>query len=109
MRLSQFKKKRYLRLVIDLDDLEVYPAPYHKLVKLVKDDRSFVKDGHWHVYPVGFSMNRKILYIVCPYCGEIHGHSNGVGSRVIHCRNKDNENYIIAKGVDDEQQSGHAL
>lgn len=36
------------------------------------------------------SKNRKYTFLVigCPYCGELHEHSEGLGYRVPHCPNR---------------------
>lgn len=86
MRLSKFKKVPYVRLAIDLNDLRTHPAPYHQKVILATDSRSCKLGDMWQVRPIGFSWNMKVVYIVCPYCGEIHSHTNSYGHRVSHCR-----------------------
>ena len=96
MRFSEFKRRRDVDFLIDLGELEIYPAPHNKLVKLVRDGRSYVGDGgFWKIRPLAFSWNRKTLFIACPYCGEIHEHSNAPGHRVSHCKQRNNEGYVL--------------
>lgn len=39
------------------------------------------------------SMDRKLKYVFqligCPYCGEVHNHSDGPGYRIPHCHNRE--------------------
>ena len=95
MRISEFKRllrQKYLqsgpiRLMVSLDELYVYPSAKNKLINLVCDGRSVEVDGRWHIQPIAISDSA--VYIVCPYCHEIHLHGNadGVfeGVRVPHC------------------------
>ena len=51
-------------------------------------------------YPVilPFAIQKSIVYIICPYCGAIHVHSNNEGFRVSHCKHKNNQpEYFIKK------------
>lgn len=99
MRLSYFKKRikdRYsppVEVLIDLDSLEKYHPDNNKLIVLVRDSRSYQKDGYWHIYPIALS--RSQVYIVCPYCGEIHAHGNDKGGyegfRVPHCHPREHD------------------
>jgi ribosomal protein L32 len=103
MRYSEFKKelnswefKRYGKLLINLEDLEVYKG--ERNTKLVKDGRSYFDGGCWHMYPIALSDVH--VYVVCPYCGEIHLHGNITGdydgNRVQHCRGHHSDpNYNI--------------
>ena len=96
MRFSEFKKQRNIRLLIDLEDLEVYHPPNHKLIRLVKDSRSFVGDnGYWYVYPI--AVDDLHSFMVCPYCGKVHvhGYSDDTGHRVAHCADNDNRGYFL--------------
>ena len=97
MRFSEFKTLRNVRKIYNINALEVYHPPNHKLRKLVKDGRSYICDegrwkGYWQIYPIG--IDRFHVYIVCPYCGDIHLHGNAPGHRVSHCLN-DNKGYVI--------------
>ncbi len=91
MRFTEFKRSipqlESGRVLIDLDSLEKYPSDNNKLTVLVRDRRSFQRDGVWHVYPIALSESQ--AYIVCPYCGEIHVHGNNKGDyegfRSVHC------------------------
>ena len=90
-------KKRYKDsedLCVELDKLETYKKGNDLLLK---DVRSELIDGIWNVHPI--MMNDKIIYIVCPYCGEVHSHGAGSGSytgtRVIHCKDEDTGIYDI--------------
>lgn len=84
MRLRRFEKEKGIKLMIDLKTLEIYHAKANKNVKLCFDKRSYVgEDGFWHVYPIGYKWNQ--IFIVCPYCGEIHVHGYGEGHRGEHC------------------------
>lgn len=58
--------------------------------KAIKDSRSYEKDGKWYVFPI--AITPKQVYIVCPFCGQIHLHGytpdkNGnSGFRRSHCK-----------------------
>lgn len=79
---------------VDLSVLEIYTE---KRRKLVRDKRSFTDaEGHPHIHPL--VITGKGIYIVCPYCGEIHFHTREPGDRVPHCsdfKNQQKRNYII--------------
>lgn len=79
---------------IDLSVLETYTE---RRRKLVRDKRTFTDaNGHPHVHPLFALVNE--VYIVCPYCGEIHSHSKAPGYRVPHCDdavNRNKPNYCI--------------
>lgn len=94
MRFSKFKK--YIRkwpfiytgeVLINLENLETYHPENDKRVILVKDSRSYQKNGVWCIYPI--AKDKHQVHIVCPYCGEIHSHGNNTGHyegmRVPHC------------------------
>lgn len=86
--LKEYKEK------IDLSVLETYTE---RRRKLVRDKRTFTDaNGHPHVHPL-FALGNEV-YIVCPYCGEIHSHSKAPGYRVPHCNdvvNRNKPNYCI--------------
>lgn len=76
-------------LFIDLNDLGVIEWDGGK--KLVIDGRSFDSPpGWWHVYPV--ALDKTHVYIVCPFCGNIHLHGAGGGDyeghRIAHCNSR---------------------
>lgn len=59
---------------------------------VVIDHRTYISpdDESWHVYPVALTI--KGVYIVCPYCGQIHVHGvnpggHYAGHRLDHCDN----------------------
>ena len=90
MRYSEFKKYitrqpfTYTRkLLINLEDLEMYHPENNKRTILVKDPRSYQKNGIWQIYPIATS--QKQVHIVCPYCGQIHSHGKAIGTRLPHC------------------------
>jgi len=93
---------RHAELVINLNDLDIYHPPKDKRINLVRDPRSFQIDGIWHIYPIATS--RRQVYIICPYCGEIHRHGRDTdiytdiyeGYRVPHCH-PDAPNYKILR------------
>lgn len=92
MQLSEYK--RLVRRRIDpvkplyqLEKLEQLPAEKVRKTHAI-DHRSFVDSkGYWNVYPIGTDEHH--VYIVCPYCHEIHCHGNAHGEyeglRVPHC------------------------
>ncbi len=92
MRFSEFKRhildQPSGKLLIDLDDLEIYHPDNNKVIKLVRDKRSYLDRGRWHIYPIAVTDTQ--AYIVCPYCGEIHLHGNEKGDysgdREAHCK-----------------------
>jgi len=100
MRFSEYKKERDVTHCADIGELEVYNPPNSKLIKLIRDERSYIADydgfgDYWHVFPIGYDNIH--VYIVCPFCGEIHihGRSNSNGHRVSHCRELNNKGYVI--------------
>ena len=103
MRLSRFKQDKSIELAVDVNSLEEYRAPGNS-VRLCSDTRSFLDDeGYWNVYPIGF--NSAQVYVVCPYCGEIHIHGRGQepeykyqGHRASQCLAGNNNGYIILRG-----------
>lgn len=88
--------KKY-RDKINTSALDIYTDPTDKRKKLVRDKRSYTDaEGHPRVHPLVVTPNE--VYIVCPYCGEIHSHSRAPGDRVPHCNdfeNRQKRNYII--------------
>lgn len=93
MRFSQFKKyirESNMKLFIDINNLEAFR---NKHTKLVKDNRTHIKDGYPHVYPIGET--KATWVIVCPYCGEVHSHGKVTGHRTSHCEKNDNIGYVI--------------
>jgi hypothetical protein len=103
MTFSSFKSWTKLTLLVDINqDLEIYHPPHDKRIKLFRDPRSVVRDdyGHgqfWHVKPIAVTWDAISVFIVCPFCGEIHGHGNAPGHRVAHCTNPapHNPGYVI--------------
>lgn len=108
MRFSEFKRvlqQKYrqggpIKLMIPLKELYVYPSSANNLIKLVSDNRSVVVNGRWRIQPIAVSDNS--VYIVCPFCNEIHSHGNASGFfegvRVPHCNDPHIvENYEIIK------------
>lgn len=88
-----------IRIVYRLEELIRFDAP-KKTGALMRDSRSFLgKDGYWHVYPIAFGKSQ--VFIVCPHCGEIHGHSheNGrfAGFRLSHCRTQRPQSYELVE------------
>ncbi len=84
-----------------LDKLELLP-PDRRNKTLAIDPRSFVDaEGYWNVYPI--AIDRHHVYIVCPWCREIHNHGNDNGDyeghRVSHCSEEcedhDHSGYVI--------------
>lgn len=107
MRFSEFNRllnrrsnHDQIEMLIPLADLQIFHPTNNKLIKLVKDCRSVEIEGRWHIQPIALS--RTHVFIVCPYCHEIHlhGNANGFyeGVRVPHC-NMDNlrNNYKIIR------------
>ena len=87
MKFSEFKSSRTIVPAIDLKLLRIYHPLNNKIRQLVADNRSFKDENDlWHVYPIGFHHRGNQLFIVCPFCGDIHGHSNEPGHRVSHCK-----------------------
>lgn len=96
MRFSEFKKRikspwwrmNQGALLVNLESLTVFTRDRN--IRLVQDRRSFYDsiEGFWHIYPI--ATDRAHVYIVCPYCGEIHIHGSGGGNyeghRVEHCK-----------------------
>lgn len=93
MRFSEFKQ--YIRkwffsgnVLINFEDLETYHSQNDKRVLLVRDNRSYQKNGIWNIYPI--ARDKHQVFIVCPYCGEVHLHGNNQGNyegmRVPHCK-----------------------
>jgi hypothetical protein len=103
MRFSEYKKSNNVENVIKLNSLKIYHPPHDKRINLVRDNRSFKDgDGYWQVYPIGF--NESQVYIVCPYCGEVHGHGLGKkpdyryeGHKTSHCAEHKNNGYVIMR------------
>lgn len=108
MRFSEFKRllnrkhsqMEQINLLIPLDELYVFKSANNKLIKLVEDGRSFERDGRWIIQPIAIS--ESFVYIVCPFCHEIHLHGNDGGAyegvRVTHCeRHFCMESYEIIK------------
>jgi len=101
MKFSTYKNSKNIEHVIDLSTLKTYHLPHNKRINLIRDNRSFLNsEGYWSVFPLGFSESQ--VYIVCPYCGEIHSHGRGEkpayhyeGHRVSHC--VDNNGYVIMR------------
>lgn len=83
-----------IRFTTDSADIETYKQGRRTLYR---DKRSYEKDGMWYVHPVGESVTNSI-YIVCPYCGELHSHGKASGHRVSHCKNDNNPGYVIMLG-----------
>ena len=70
-----------------LDRLELLPAERKRKTHAV-DHRSFIdSDGYWNIYPI--AIDSFYVYIVCPYCQQIHIHGNDKGHyegpRCSHC------------------------
>lgn len=66
------------------------PDPKDKRSRLATDKRTTTDaDGHPHITP--FYVGAVNLFIVCPYCGEVHTHGSGgagfdyTGFRTPHC------------------------
>ena len=53
-------------------------------------------DGHWFVNPIAVMDNR--VFIICPFCGEVHTHGVGDGSysgeRTTDCKCGSNVYYL---------------
>jgi hypothetical protein len=86
-----------------LDKLELLP-PDRKRKILAVDPRSFVDaEGFWNVYPIAIDQHH--VYMVCPWCGEVHTHGNNNGDyeghRVAHCFKEGEDHkhsgYVIQK------------
>ena len=79
---------------IDFSVIEFYTE---KRKKLVRDKRTSADvGGHPRVHPLLVCGNE--VYIICPYCGEIHSLSKAPGYRVPHCDdavNRNKPNYCI--------------
>lgn len=117
MRFGEFKryaKYNKLRLAVSWDDLHWYhpsheekdvgeqPSRPGQCPMVVEDKRSVIKeDGYWHVQPIGYFLDGVSVYIDCPYCKNVHIHSNSNGHRVPHCDPRVNQNkgYFI-EGAD---------
>lgn len=110
MKFKEFKKRVFQsesgHVIIELDSLEKYHPDNNKLIKLFRDNRSYQEGGVWYVYPIALTNSQ--VFVVCPYCGEIHAHgnSNGYyeGSRVPHCNNPGKGDYFIQKFSRGEDQ-----
>lgn len=85
MQLSKYFKRTDLCWLVDPMPLEKYRSPSDRRVVLLRDPRSFMKDGYWHVYPIAISDDARPVDIVCPGCGKIHTHGNAPGHRGAHC------------------------
>lgn len=93
MYFSDFKRylrsqrfKQHGKLLVNLDDLEVFKWKGNR--QSIIDRRSFDNPAEcWHVYPI--AVDNVHVFIVCPFCGNIHLHgvSGGdyEGHRVEHC------------------------
>lgn len=86
-----------------LDKLELLP-PDRKRKILAVDPHSFVDaEGFWNVYPI--AIDQHYVYMVCPWCGEVHTHGNNNGDyeghRVAHCFKEGEDHkhsgYVIQK------------
>lgn len=101
MRFSEFKKyikmQSFLytgKVLINLEDLEIYHPEHNRRMILVKDLRSYQENGIWQIYPIAVSKHQ--VHIVCPYCGEIHSHGKADGTRIPHCHdNKPDYNIVF--------------
>lgn len=75
----------------------VYDSRNPKNVVALKDNRTFRVDKLYHIYPI--AITKENIYIVCPYCGQIHIHSNRFfepyGFRIPHCNEPKKESYFI--------------
>lgn len=66
-----------VKLLFPLDRLELLPADRKRKTHAV-DHRSFIdSDGYWNIYPIAIDSFH--VYIVCPYCQQIHIHGNDKG------------------------------
>ncbi len=104
MTFAEYKKLKPWRFItrLEFDSLEKYHPDNNKLKVLVRDSRSFQEEGMWHVYPIALTNSQ--VYIVCPYCGEVHVHGNSEGCyeghRTAHCfkqQEETNTGYFIEK------------
>lgn len=73
----------------------VLPSSIERLQIIKKNGSQFVidpetveQDGVFKVSPLVFTDNQ--MYVVCPFCGQIHVHGGGdghySGSRTAHCK-----------------------
>jgi hypothetical protein len=87
MKYTKFKNKygNSEDLLVNLNDLETYMQGN---MKKVKDNRNELIDGVWKVHPIMITDNN--VFVVCPVCGEIHGHNvdmgEYIGGRTVHCK-----------------------
>lgn len=119
MRFSEFKKhikSPWWRmdqgmLLVDLKSLTTFT--WEQNIKLVQDQRSFYDniEGFWHVYPI--ATDRVRVYIVCPYCGDIHIHGAGGGNyeghRVEHCKDPRIKGIVNGYCIERENQERKTL
>lgn len=89
MKFKQFSKRKNIEMMIDLDSLEQIKNGQNVIVK---DNRTVLKeDGCFEVLPIAWSGSQ--VFIVCPFCGEIHQHGLAGGSytetRTPHCKESD--------------------
>lgn len=110
MRLSRFKK--YIktwdfqrvngRLLFPLEKLGVYHPENNRLIQLASDPRTTRKavncgngcvEEMQNVKPIAEGWS--CVWIVCPYCGEIHSHTRHPGVRLSHCKDRVRDNYYI--------------
>lgn len=86
-----------------LDKLKLLP-PDRKHKILAVDPRSFVDaEGYWNVFPIAIDQHH--VYIVCPWCREVHTHGNHNGEyeghRASHCakpgEDRKHPGYVILK------------
>ena len=88
-------KKRYspMKIIYPVEQLQLFPVDKKRKTHAV-DCRSFEKGGIWYVYPIG--IDRHHVYIVCPWCKQIHVHGNVNGEfeghRVEHCKDRNTAN-----------------
>lgn len=85
----QWKHSKYpIEMLFPLERLELIP-PEKFRKSLAVDPRSFVdSEGYWNVFPIAIDCYH--VYIVCPWCREVHGHGNDNGNyeghRAAHCK-----------------------
>jgi len=96
---SEFKKViKKSEIVVDLSIMQQYKVGHSYRWVDPRTQKNYW--GYYAVYPIAITDIQ--VFIVCPYCGEVHCHGrssdkSGVGYRCPHCCNKpkDAKSYFI--------------
>lgn len=84
---TEFKKitKQFVDIEVNEKPIRFKRGRYRRLIPV--DTRTSINDrGHYVVHTIAKSGNQ--IFIVCPYCNEVHCHGRGEGYRGPHCDKK---------------------